>query len=288
MSSAANDQTFLSIIANAGTKLFLNAPSTHPNTPALGIAGLSNLQANLKLLNTIPAQKPFVQMIEAYLATAQIPATNSGLTVALFDVLFPVQQKRGKEDGVLEKSYVMTKKYVEDVTPALVAAINKAVGQFVDYNQFLLLTGATGVMNNVATKGSIFEHWGFKQHNTTSPLVLGQLLLRKNPTDLNINADLSDGKRVIIDFHYRLLNQKVVAVEFKHAVDVPTDQLKNRKALLDAPNSVLNRFIYIFAERPQPNLPNPRNSTMIQKILREVGATTEFYYFSNGALIKVP
>jgi hypothetical protein len=239
---------------------------------------------NLKLLSTIPAQGDFVASVKSYLgAPSIIPAVSTGLSATLLDkLLLPQKNATGVfVKGVLAQNYVGNKIYVEDVTQPLVAAINKEVGEFINYSQFSLLTGTTGVMNNRSTKGSLFEHWGGKQHNTTQPFVLGQALLRKNPTNVNISSGLNEQKRVIIDFHYPVGTQ-IIAVEFKHAMDVPLYQLTARQKLLaprpdGKPNTIL-RFTYVFSERP--------TTALVTRIRNQLGNLTECYYFLNGVLLK--
>jgi hypothetical protein len=113
-------------------------------------------------------------------------------------------------------------------------------------------------------------------------------LQRKNPAELNIAAN--NPKMVDVDAYFKLpTTPSIVAVEFKHAQDVPTNQLLDRE---EVNKQVVTYFVYVFAEL----VPDPKNSTLfnvnlVNRIRNTLGGNTEIYYFSTKnsivSLVKV-
>ncbi|MEO0040634.1 MAG: hypothetical protein RL329_82 [Bacteroidota bacterium] len=91
-------------------------------------------------------------------------------------------------------------------------------------------------------------------------------LLDKNPA--------KSGLTITVDFHF-MENNEIVAVEFKHAQEVPTGQLTDRAKNLITNGGKIRRYVYIFAEKPDKNV-----ATKITSAL----ADTRIFYFLNGIL----
>jgi hypothetical protein len=160
--------------------------------------------------------------------------------------------------------------------------INKSMGEKMTYQQLLRLTASGMVFEAAGTKGSLFEHWALQKLNADIKQ-LGYKLERKNPDRIDKNDD-----GIIVDFYYTLPNDNIVAVEMKHAIDVPQYQLDDRKALLV---SGTLSYVYIFAEKPffDPlKYKTLSDAPVVRKIRITLGEATKIYYFLNGVLTPIP
>lgn len=276
LKDAINENNFITIIQQAGTRTNLST--------IFGTATLTHLEKNLLVLKTVAAQTKFVEMMNAYESDrTKVPINTLGVTLDLLKAL----------RTALSANLIKGGNFLEDVLPLITPVVNQTIGQNISYPNLLLLTQSGGVMEHNAIKGSIFEHWGMKQHNTVeyarlNTYVLGNALIRKNPKGL---------PSIIVDFHYLIpttsINQQVVAVEFKHAKEVPAEQLTKRALVFNNGQGVIARFIYVFAEKPvaDPKFPNDLSrSPVVLEVRRVLGGGTEIYYYvpaNNGSLEKI-
>ncbi len=258
----------------------------------LGTTPLSNLDRNIKILSSLQNNN-FATILGAFVKdTTKLPAlpatmpANHGLTIGFLNYM-----KRS-----LATLSAGNPTYVEDARRTITGKMNKIIGDTVSYPQLLDLTADKSVIEQNGSRGSIFEHWGFKWFNKDTTK-LGRTLFRKNPDNLYNDEDDIDN-RIIIDFHYKVdatVDSKIIAVELKHAKTVTAAQLKDRQESLkpqkEGTASIINRFAYVFAEKPilNPKFPNNLNQAQVVLDIRQaLGAGSDLYYFDlNGNLQKI-
>jgi hypothetical protein len=272
-------KTVIEFILKAGKKTNL--------VSFLGTTPLSNLDRNIKILSSLQNNNVATILAAFVKDTTKMPTlpatmpSNHGLTVGFLNYM-----KRS-----LAPLLAGNPTYVEDARRTITGKMNKIMGDTVSYQQLLNLTADKSFIEQNASRGAIFEHWGFKWFNKDTTK-LGRTLFRKNPD--NLYSDDEIDTKIIVDFYHKLnvpLTTKVVAVELKHSPDAPTEQLRDRQAILRNPLSIIDHFIYVFAEKPIMDVNYPtqvEKAPVVIKIRAILGQITEIYYFYNGILTKIP
>jgi hypothetical protein len=276
LAEASDALGFMDILANANTTKTLT--TLFPANSPLLVTNLTDkkllFEKNRTVLAEAKTQKKMVTVIYDFSKDAtQIPVN----TVGLVDPK-TIQNKsvNGDDLEILKQAFLDLQtdliggvKTVKGARYKITNKINKSMGEKMTYNQLLRLTASGMVFEAPATKGSLFEHWAFQKLNADTTQ-LGYKLYRKNPDAID---KIEDG--IVVDFYYTLPNGNIVAVEMKHAIDVPNSQLKDRKALLADKSKSIAGFIYIFTVRPAIQIKNKINTEL---------PGTSFFYFSQGVL----
>jgi hypothetical protein len=276
--SEKDTTAFKLTIQTAGTKISV--------VTALGAdfrTRLSILQIHLGILNTVGTQADLVKELTAYaqfwqeqIVTGKNPTypiaqtlIDRGLTAELLEKLRVFLSEKDLIGGITA---------TEDACYAITRPMYRLIGNSLShYDHFIKITDEKkkpkGFFSTNSTKGSIFESWGLNHINDKKNKALDSLakpapaaLLDKNPA--------KSGLTITVDFHF-MENNEIVAVEFKHAEEVTSAQLKTRAANLIAKGGKVKRYVYIFAEKP--------DKTVATKITSAL-ADTRIFYFLNGIL----
>jgi hypothetical protein len=277
--NTAPTQTAIDLMNNAGTSI---AVDTYLSNYKLAPA--NHFEKNLAILDDKLPE--FVNVMRAFQAQ---PPTVIPRPVPVFHISTQALLKNeGLNGDLLEKlvvdlssNIIKGTKLVDDARNNITGAISPTIGIMVSYADFMALTKPDGLMNPLnpnslqimgGIKGGIFEYWGIKAINDMPlnkfPLlpetILKQLNLtqkiqieRKNPPEL-----VGVTPQIIVDGYFKMPNPDVkstnktllVAVEFKHAKEVPAEELAERKLILALKTKdnfpTVSRFIYVFAELP--------------------------------------